>query len=337
MRLSWDTPNQHSPTPYEPDVVFWSTCAVAFNGFTMNHGPLGGSETEVVWCAEALAARGLRVVVATNAKDAARARGVLYLPAKELGITWTAKTKTLVALRYGELPLLEHEKLVVWATDIPDGSYRPIVEELEARKGTLVCVSKWQAEQFPVPGLHKVVIPNGLPDEVYDRPQSVKVPGRYVYASAAQKGLDATLKLWGMLRSEYPTKKRFKDCELVVCSPGYDEPSAADGQPGVKVVGGLSFGDLCGTIASAQGLFYVNTLPETFGIVLALAEALGTPAYMAALNGLGGAEDTVASNTVTRDPDRFVKMVTDPFPARELAALDFRWSKVVEHWLRVIA
>jgi hypothetical protein len=90
-------------------------------------------------------------------------------------------------------------------------------------------------------------------------------------------------------------------------------------------------------IASAQGLFYVNTMPETFGIVLALAEALGTPAFMCGLNGLGGAEDTVAENVVTRDPDRFVKMVLDPREWGGPVHRDFRWSVVVEQWLRVLA
>lgn len=336
LRLSWDTPNHHEPTLHEPDVLFWSVCAVPFNGFTQRHGALGGSETEVVWCAEALAARGRRVVVATLAKDASELNGVLYLPANELGLTWKAKAKNLVVLRYvNTLPEIEHEKLLCWATDIPDGVYRPIVEELQARKGTLVCVSAWQREQFPVPGLERVVIPNGLPDSVYDRPRALKQPGRYVYASAAQKGLDATLKLWSVLRTTYPTKKQFSKNELLVCSPGYDKPDAAKDAPGVRVLGGLSFADLCGTIASAEGLFYVNTLPETFGIVLALAEALGTPAYMCGLNGLGGAEDTVAENTITRDPDRFVRMVVE---GREMHdARDFRWSHVVDEWLEVLA
>ena len=335
-RLSWDTPNSHKPTHYEPDVLFWSVCAVPFNGFTLEHAPLGGSETEVVWCAEALASRGKRVVVATLAKDAAQKNGVLYLPANELGTTWTAKPRALVALRYGALPPIEHERLLCWATDIPDGEYRPIVEELKSRDGTLVCVSEWQAEQFPVNGLRKVVIPNGLPDAVYNRSATpLKIPGRYVYASAAQKGLDATLKLWNVLRSEYPTKKRWKDHELLVCSPGYDAPDAAKDQPGVRVLGGLSFTDLCGTLASAQGLFYVNTLPETFGIVLALAEALGTPAFMCGLHGLGGAEETVAENTMTKDPDRFVAMLNGP--PDEVVPYNFRWSRVVEQWLRVLA
>lgn len=341
MRLSWDTPNHHSPTRHEPDVLFWCARAVPFNGFTLQHGALGGSETEVVWCAEALAARGKSVVVATMARDAACANGVLYLPANELDITWSAKVKALIVLRYvNELPPIEHERLIGWATDIPDGVYRPIVEELKTRGGTLVCVSEWQKEQFPVPELRRVVIPNGLPDVVYERGGAtpLKIPGRYVYASAAQKGLDATLKLWATLRDTYPTKKAWKDKELIVCSPGYDEPKDAAGRPGVRVVGGLSFSDLCGMIASAQGLFYVNTMPETFGIVLALAEALGTPAYMCGLNGLGGAEEVVASNTVTRDPDRFVRMVVDGVPLVHVPQdrWDFRWSRVVEQWLRVL-
>lgn len=337
MRLSWDTPNTHAPTQYAPDVLFWCSSAVPFNGFTLEHGPLGGSETEVVWCAEALASRGLSVVVATPTRDASACKGVTYLPANELGVTWQAKTKNLVALRNPQaLPPIEHERLLCWATDIPDESYRPIVEALRERDGTLVCVSQWQADEFPsLSGLRKTVISNGLPDEVYGRPKPLKIPGRYVYASAAQKGLDATLKLWSVLRSTYPTKKRFQGAELLVCSPGYDAPDAANDQPGVKVLGGQSFTNLCGTIASAEGLFYVNTLPETFGIVLALAEALGTPAFMCGINGLGGAEETVFENTITRDPDRFVSMVTQ---GGQLGRFnDFRWSRVVAQWLRVLA
>ncbi len=311
------------------DVLFWATYATPFNGESPRTGALGGSEAEVVWCAEALAARGKRVIVATRDEGASECNGVRYLPAAELGSTWTVKPRALVALRLSELPKIGYDRLLCWATDIPNAAYHPVVDRLVAEQGTLICVSHWQAREFSSRPVQKTVIPNGLPDDVYGRSPLAKVPGTYVYASAAAKGLGATIDQWQRLCS---LDARFT--ELLVCSPGYDSPDLAVGKSNVRVVGGLAFADLCNVVAQAQGLFYVNQVPETFCIMGALAEALGTPAFIAATQGLCGLADSVASPTISRDVAGLLPLVQRG--VGQVSAHDFRWSRVVDDWLRVV-
>jgi hypothetical protein len=90
------------------------------------------------------------------------------------------------------------------------------------------------------------VIPCMLPDEFYEPlPAPVKLDERrhrYVYGSAAMKGLAPTLELWRELKRS--KSYHWRKAELVVCSPGYDaiDPKLLEGCRDVVVHHGLYFG-----------------------------------------------------------------------------------------------
>lgn len=282
------------------DVIFYDRVGVACTGATPRERGLGGSEHQILLLAEALARGGKRVLVLNATREPASEAGVEY---RNHGMAAASdlECEALVVCRYSPIPPIRAQKTVVAASDIPYRAYDHLAPLfMGARDATLVAVSQWQATHFPRTW-RTVVIPNFLPDEIYARPPAPPAhPRRFVYASAALKGLNETLEAWRALRPE--------GGELLVCSPGYDA-SSVDARDvagmGARWLGSLPFHEVVELIADSAGLFYVNVFPETFCIVAALAEALGRRTHILCLEGRAGLETTVRSPLVTTERARF--------------------------------
>jgi glycosyltransferase involved in cell wall biosynthesis len=96
-------------------------------------------------------------------------------------------------------------------------------------------------------------------------------PYLLAFTASPHKGLDHALYLFGCLRRLEP---RYR---LVVANPGYlpDSDTVVDG---VERVGSLPHADVVRLVRSAFAVFHPNAVfPETFGLVHAEANAVGTP------------------------------------------------------------
>ena len=166
-------------------------------------------------------------------------------------------------------------------------------------------------------------------------------PHRFVYASAACKGLQQTLEAWAKLPLP-------KDAELVVTNPGYDTYEAEriirELQPKqVKYLGVMpSMDDVADILAESAGLFYVNTHAECTSITLAMCEALGRRVHMLCLQGLGGVKETVSSPLVTEDPKEFSRDFLLSLHEKEEKEwqhgepLDFSATSAAKAWLDLL-
>ena len=256
------------PTIY--DVVLYSSCGMAFNGDTPEEGGLGGSEIEVVVLADALTARGYKVLVMNPVQRMTVVRGVTYMPHIAAG-SWIT-CRTLAVWRYSIVPNIRYEKLVIVAMDMPgNGSYDHHAEYVTggSLRGQLVTMTKWHRSLFPADWNVRVVHPV-VPEVVYeiaarkDRPSD---PLQFVYASAALKGLSETIRAWREMKTAY---EGFAEAKLAVTSPGYDSPDLV----GVDLEAlrisfkGVipSFRGVVELINESAGLFYVNSFPETFSM-----------------------------------------------------------------------
>ena len=213
--------------------------------------PLGGTEAGHVLLAQALRDEGLRVRIMQEDER--------------------AETRALILSRWSPLPkLVTWNRAVVMAHDLWRKEYRDN-QDLGS-----VCVSHYQQSDFdehsPFPAgfaPHLVVRPI-LGDHVRALKGTRKVRGRWIYPTAVNKGLEASLRAWREVAG------RFEYHELLVTSSGYDEPPAGLCEEfGAQWIGKLAPEDLARAIAQSQGLFYVNTAPECFPMTVAIARELG--------------------------------------------------------------
>lgn len=336
------------------DVLFYDAVGMPYTGTTLRTGGLGGTEQFIVLLAEELVKEGLSVTVATKTAARTEVNGVEYVPLQD-----APPTETLVHLRYGDLHCADfYKRRILFCTDSADislGSYDKYGHEF--RKNTdLVVVCRWQLELFKQRGLtgwrSEHVITGILPESVLAKKtgKPPKYPHRFVYASAARKGLRETLEAWHSFVPTMPASVAFDygDAELVITNPGYDVEEAARiyrsaPRPNTSLVGVLpSMDAVAELIAESAGLFYVNTYAECSSITLAMTEALGRRVHMLCKAGYGGTRDTVRSRLVTDNADVFQRDFFEALANPELARWygepydDFRASFVTKAWMALV-
>jgi hypothetical protein len=241
-------------------VLFLDGAGAPFDGDTPKTTGLGGSEMAQIQLAEALAARGARVKVLVM-------RDTCYEPRTINGVTYghsdLSDVTTIIASRMTPVPaeLAAGKRVIVSLTDM--GPHKIATCDF------LVGVSRWQINRFDTKA-KKRVIPCIVEHENVDENQ--KIPGRFVYASARMKGLDATLAAWKNLRQFLP-----ENAHLRVTTAGWDLPAEGSvEEAGAEWLGILTPEQIRQEIATARGLFYINTYPETFCAIAAIAEASRT-------------------------------------------------------------
>lgn len=346
MRLPASLPP--TPTLHEFDVVISQMLGLPATGTTVREKPTGGSEWQTVILAEALAERGFRVGVIGPFFAYAMDRGVQYLPAGEVigrrdaearnRPTAKIRTRVLVSERFGALPAgVEFERLVVDLHDLPDARLGPVMNLLhEVDDGRVVVHSNFTASLLD--GWPNVnVIPCMLPDSFYrgvHGGEQLSRP-RYVYGSAAMKGLEPTLALWKQIKAA--KVQHFKRATLVVTSPGYDaiNPKWLEGAKDVEVVTGLSPAGIQSLLEDSSGIFMVSTYPETFGIVFHQCELAGKPARVLQAHRQKDAlgETLARPETLYADANAFVDSFGGSFDA---AANNYSVSAVLPKWLDVL-
>jgi hypothetical protein len=318
------------------DLIIFDNVGVPYTSTTLKSGGLGGSEFEVLLLAEGLAKSGYKVAVINAFKFPCTENGVDFWPADYLN-NHTLNCKTLLIMRNSDVPVgrIEFDNIRFWFTDIPNEQQLTNLANwlTPGRPGVGICVSSWHKSLFP-PMWNFSYIHNMIPDWVYDLSPKTKNPSKLMYCSAALKGLDQTIELWRELKKSYFLKKS----ELYVCHPGYDKVDSKKLETNkINFLGSLPFDKLVEELQTAQHLFYVNSFPETFCIVAALAEVLGVTPQVLTLQHPGALPEVVAnSNFIVSDLTKFQKFVFDnaktPPPLKK--AKDYRVSTILPQWIK---
>jgi glycosyltransferase involved in cell wall biosynthesis len=168
--------------------------------------------------------------------------------------------------------------LYLWLHDLPGQHLRAEVPYLNKLKPTILCVSDWHRTQIieALKSFGDCVLPrsitvyNPIADDLL--PDSTPVePYKLVFTSSPHKGLKEVLYAFECLRRIEP---RF---HLHVTNPGYYGNLATDVE-NVHSLGVLPHAEVMKHVRSALCVFYPNyTFPETFGMVFAESNAVGTP------------------------------------------------------------
>ena len=295
-----------------------------FTRTTIKRGGTGGSEVSLDLLAHALAEAGKSVLCLNRIDHRSEDDGVIYDHHANVPIA----TRALVISRYSSIPKIHAGKVVVSLTDVVYGENA----HQYGHDFTFVGVSNWHVAPLP-PSEKRVVIPALLSDTPYTIDSSNKVAGRFIYASAALKGLAQTLQIWSVLRQP--------GMELCVTTPGYDMQNIPwdmlKSTPQVKWMGVLSPEEMIQLTATCEGLFYVNVFEETFCAVAAIAEAVGCRTHIFCPTGkMGALPEVVWSPPPTPSFDEFsAQFKARDYPIRK--APDRRVSALAHQWLEVIS
>lgn len=261
------------------DILFLDvTSPRSYDAHTLERQPLGGTEATVIRVAEGLAGFGLRVAVVQSAGprfDPTISKHAFYFHAEDLP---QLTCKHFVQLRgVGNSHLYPKAKKYVWLHDTATDKMLDWNDTIHDKNITVIGVSQFHRKEIKkyVTTSNVEYIYNPVQDEIYKDPdlELTYDHTRFVWASSPHKGLKKALETFKRVRTALP------DSQLVIANPGYLNLDKVElsSIPGVSVIGAMPCKSLWALLQQSLCLFYPSDFDETFGLVLAEANALGVP------------------------------------------------------------
>ncbi|SHJ25774.1 glycosyltransferase [Wenxinia saemankumensis] len=297
---------------------------------------LGGTEATVIAVVMAL---GIEVDVRQAARQDTDRRGPVRFAPLDLARPLPGDPARIVVINSWKVALklrrLHPEaEIAVWLHVFPGRHNRGMGPALAQAGIGVVCVSAALADHLvrragaPTPRID--VVPNPIPDDLVPD-ATPRDPDLLLFASSPHKGLDQVFTAFAAARAELP------DLRLAVADPGYLRWRTGPVPDGVEMLGRLEPPRLHALMRRALCLFYPQTMfAETFGLVVAEANALGCPAL---LHRRLGANDAVASDPSqlvdVRDPAQILERLRAwrDHPPDVAGRDEFRLSRVRLAWL----
>lgn len=290
--------------------------------------PMGAAEGSIIRLAEGLAsAYNIRVAVLQRREDEQSGKAY-YLPLK-----YAEEIEPSVVLHIrgvANLHLWPRAAHFVWCHDVSQPVMKDWCSKLREVNAELIGCSEWHAEDIKkFSGYEKVSYVHSHYEDACLLPieRRPKVnPNQLVWLSSPHKGLVEALPTFEKIRKESPSTI------LCVSNPGY-VPDAKLNRPGVRILGSLTRPELRGLTASSLCLFYPTKFEETFGVVAAEAEALGTPV---ACYPVAGLKESVQMSGFCKDEDELVGRVLEWQKQRPVVSGSPKFSlrACVQNWYR---
>lgn len=267
---------------------------IAFDGLSVEQGPLGGAETAFVELANALAARGHQVLACTKCADEITHRGVTWRPVTR-GVP--DRADLYIANRGDKLlkQCRKAGKLIFWIHN-PAGyllKWR-YQWKLAWRRPTIVFSGASHASTYPAWAFagDRQIVPLGVSEPFrHARSRIAAPPPRAVFTSNPMRSLDWILDLWrdrifpavpgAQLhvfagQATYGAAGQAKAGKMAAVL----ERAAALSDHGVILRGPVPKVQLVEELAAARALLYRGDLGETFCLAAAEAQAMGLPAVL---------------------------------------------------------
>ena len=259
-------------------------CPSPYAQRTLREGALGGTEATVVRVAEGLAARGHTVRVAQHTRTEAEAVGLVgsrtrrmrSRRARRAGPRWrwswycghTRRSRASAAI-------IPTPPCFCGDTALPEAAAKPSASYVRETGAHAVTVSRHHADtlrQFVAQTSGDAIPISTCYNPVDLMPDDTPVQAnKLVFFSSPHKGLDQVLRAFEAVRA-WRT-----DWQLFVANPGYLSQDHALPR-GVVTLGALPHEEVIRHVREAFCVFYPQaTFAETFGLVFAEANAVGTP------------------------------------------------------------
>jgi len=267
-------------------------CPRSYDARSLMTEPMGGTESTVTLLAESLnrfADIEVEVVQHCRELPSVSANGVLYRGTTNLraeastqrsGVTVIINSPKLLKMwrRYNK-----NATLILWRHNFLGNRHRQIHHLLEEIDAHMVCVSQHHLAHThnylqlstKAPRLHAIA----NPVQIYVPNDVRRDSDKLLFCSSPHKGLDQCLSLFESVRRFIPSLR------LAVCNPGY-LPDALIRRSAVDVLGALTRPELHRHMSESLCVFYPQTqFSETFGLVAAESNLLGTPILAPAQTG----------------------------------------------------
>lgn len=257
---------------------------------TLRTAALGGSEASLLRVARALAASGCDVSVYNHIDDQREAETIDGI--RHVGMNSPFPTPDVVInfRTCREMPVWEslypNARHLMWTQDV--GTADTILDGVEGRE--IICLTQWHKKQFEDACAQLGVKPKAVhqiynPVEV-DAEKHEKLMHRVGFFSSPHKGLSQVVKVLTDIN-----QSRKEPLHLVIANPGYI-PDASHSGANIINLGQLKHSEVMAELSKCQLLFYPQTVfPETMGIVLAEANAMGVPVLA---HDMGAASEVVS-------------------------------------------
>ncbi len=157
---------------------------------------------------------------------------------------------------------------------------------------------------------------NPIPSRLGDAVSAKRDPNKLLFLSAPNKGLKQVLRTFQQIN------RHLKDLQLFVANPGYREDHRQD-IPNVHYLGALPGDQVKHHLATSLCVFYPqDTFAETFGLIYAEANALGTPVMA---HDIGAAREILhPNNALINAEDNYQITKTLAQWQRELPEVSYR-------------
>jgi glycosyltransferase involved in cell wall biosynthesis len=291
---------------------------IPFDGATAAAQPLGGAESAFVGLAEALAARGHRVLAYTRGAAPLERSGVGWRP---LGAAPPPAAADLYVANRGDrlLRLVPAARACAFWVHNPARYLRKwrFLWKLAWRRPTIVFTGPYHASTCPpwVPG-RRLVIPLGVEEVFRAAAERPPPPPRAVFTSNPRRGLDWLLECWTrLIRPAVPGAELhvFSGAETygvagaaqAAAMAGPLARARALGDAGVVLRGALPKTLLAKELRRARVFLYPGDPGETFCLAAAEAQASGLPGVVRDVGPLGERVRDGETGFVARDEGGF--------------------------------
>lgn len=320
------------PKPYDPD--------------TLKTEGMGGTEATVIRIAEEMG-KSVPVWVMQHGRNQADTKhGAVYKGLKTYLLDKKFQAQAFIVLRAPEVALNMKAKhpntpVFLWMHDLIQQKIQPLIQPMADAGIRLILVSGFHMTNFVQiakqdtkarnwPRLSMIYNPI---DDALEPDATAVDRNKLVFFSSPHKGLHTTLEAFKSAR------RQNKHFQLYLANPGYIELDPVD-QEGVVNLGVLPHHEVIKHVRNSLCVFYPNhVFPETFGLVLAEANAVGTPVlthyHGAAGEVLRGREQLIDARNLQTVVDRLMKWYEGDRPL-VAANENFRLSHVIKQWFKVL-
>jgi glycosyltransferase involved in cell wall biosynthesis len=287
-------------------------CPKPYTIETVKTEAVGGTEATILRIAKGLHSREHSVALMQRGRTQPEViDGIVYItPEAELtpNIVVTLRDAGHYRANQKKYPNAQH---YLWMHDVVSGDYITHMQQHigQTEPAQLLAVSNWHSAQIQnaLFGLNKGLTVTTVynPVETYGLTRAPYDEHKLIFLSSPHKGLDQVLDIFKQVREVEP---RFKLC---VANPGYFKD--AESLPeGVVQLGQLPHREMIKELATSLCLFYPqNVFPETFGLVMAEANALGVPVLTSSIGAAPEILENPYQMQVYLNPKRIVNTVIE--------------------------
>lgn len=347
-------------------IAFFASACIPFHARSIAERPLGGTESAIVYLAEALVRLGHEIIVFTPEANPPLSNP-LYVPHRALQDL--GEVDVFVAVRDWKCSLLpvRARRRYFWTGDSYDQPATLGVGDrrVAAALNGMLCVSEWQRQTFcrasGFPAERMYVLGNGVCLDHFTGLEE-RAPKRLMYSSTPFRGLELLAKIFPRISAVHQEAELhvFSGYDVYAGAMGAHDPRIAQFEAISRLLRAVPRCFLHGNVVQSQlareylrsSVFaYPNTFEETSCIVAMEAQAAGC---VIVTSKKGALPETVgdAGVLIEGDPredaylDRFVaetnRLLSDPslwnaysLRGRERAK-SFSWDRVAERFMEIV-